>query len=126
MGLIDVVESRIDVRADLHGAVQPQHDVTSGQTMLAQTKHVPRPPPHAVAVDRASQRALGNHQPEPGKAGAVWQRDHFDDPDASATAAPEHELELLRCQQSLLTGEPVRRGRRLRAELGQRQTQLMR
>ena len=109
MGLIQEVESRFNIRAGEHGAVQPQHDVIGGQAVLAQTKRVPRPAPHAVAIDCASQGALGNHQPEPGLAGTVRQRDHFDDPDASATAAPEHELELLRSQQSLLTGEPVRR-----------------
>lgn len=121
-----MVESRVDVRAGQHRAVEPKHDIGSGQGLLAQTKRVPRPAPHAVAIDRPAQGALRDHQSEPGEARGVRQRDHFDDPDASAATTPEHELELLRCQQPLLTGEPIRRSRWLRPDLGQRQTQLMR
>lgn len=56
--LIQMVERRVDVRADEHGALRPQHDVTGGEAVLSQAKGVPRPAPHAVAIDRAAKSTL--------------------------------------------------------------------
>lgn len=104
------------------GVVHAKHDVGCRQVMLALAKRLARPAPDSVAAHRVADAALWNDQAEPGQAGVVAQRYHFNPPQTPTLAPPEYILKLTGSQQPLLAGKPVTRGRRV----GQDQTLLIR